>query len=270
MSPRTLILAFAALAAVVLIGWYGWNATHPTTLPITGESAPTGITATTTPAATSTSPIKQSDTAALNERISDFAVYITPLEVVSDSRCPADVQCIQAGEVVLKVKLEDATHSEIVTMHQGSPVAFGNKHVALMNVTPAKSSKTAIKLSDYRFTFSVAYGMGGEQATGTLSGTMTIGPVCPLERVDNPCKPTPEMYAAHKVAVYASDKKTLITTLTPNAQGVFTATLPVGTYYVAMATTQSGVGTATGVPTTLTIKDNTMTHLSIDIDTGIR
>jgi hypothetical protein len=64
--------------------------------------------------------------------------------------------------VRITAKLEDATHSETVTMVVGSPVAFGNKHVTLMSVTPTKNSKTTISPKDYHFTFSVAYGMGTE------------------------------------------------------------------------------------------------------------
>lgn len=117
--------------------------------------------ATTTPGAET-----EHDTAALNQRIYKFGVHITPLEVLSDSRCPKDVQCVWAGEVKIKARLEDGTRSEIVTFVTGSPISFGNKHVTLMRVAPAKTQK-AITPSDYRFTFSVAYGMGGD-APATL------------------------------------------------------------------------------------------------------
>lgn len=218
-----------------------------------------------------TTPQKEGTVAALNERILTNGVYITPLQVIEDSRCPTDVQCIQAGTVRVKVKLEGPGGTQIETMTIGSPVSFGNKHVTLMSVAPAKNSKTPITSASYRFTFSVAYGMGGDAVSmGTLSGTMTIGPICPVERVDDPCKPTPEMYAAHTIAVYTADKKTLVKTLTPNSTGVFSATLPVGSYYVAMTTAQPKIGSTSGVPTTVAIKNGVTTRLTISIDTGIR
>lgn len=34
-------------------------------------------------------------------------IYISPLELISDSRCSKDVQCIWAGTVVVKVRFED-------------------------------------------------------------------------------------------------------------------------------------------------------------------
>ena len=59
------------------------------------------------------------------------------------------------------------------------------------------------------------------QSDGTLKGTITIGPICPVEQVGHPCNPTPEMYAAHQVFVYTSDRTKIIATLTPDAQGNF-------------------------------------------------
>lgn len=109
-----------------------------------------------------------------------------------------------------------------------------------------------------------------EAERGTLSGTMTIGPVCPVEQADNPCKPTPEMFAARMVAIYTSDKKTLVITLTPDAYGKFSVALAAGTYYVTMAATQGGVESVSGVPATITIQSGVTAHLNIDIDTGIR
>jgi hypothetical protein len=116
---------------------------------------------------TTGTPEKEKDTAALGERIYKFGVHITPLEVVEDSRCPAapHVQCIQAGTVRLKARLEDGTRSEVVTFDIGSPISFGNKHVALMSVLPLKT-QTPIAPANYRFTFSVAYGMGGDAPDG--------------------------------------------------------------------------------------------------------
>lgn len=106
---------------------------------------------------------------------------------------------------------------------------------------------------------------------GTLQGTMTIGPVCPVERIDNPCLPTPEMFAARKIAVYRLDKKTLVRTITPNGTGGFSASLPLGNYYVDMASPRTGgPGGATGVPATVTIKQGATVSLTISVDTGIR
>jgi hypothetical protein len=97
---------------------------------------------------------------------------------------------------------------------------------------------------------------------------MTIGPVCPVERVDHPCSPTPAMFAAHPVTVYSENKATIIVVLTPDAQGHFSAVLGAGTYFVD--TQHQAVGAVRGVPATIIIRPGQTVSLSIDIDTGIR
>ena len=213
--------------------------------------------------------VKSATTAVLNQKILNSAVYITPLEVVGDSRCPADVACIWAGTVTLKANLEIRGTVEIAVLTLGSPVTFAGKRVTLIGVTPGTHSGKTILPRDYRFEFSVT-----ESATtikGILEGTMTIGPICPVERIDHPCLPTPEMFAMRKIAVYKSDKKTLVTTITPDGNGKFSMPLSVGSYYVSMVSLQSGgPGGVSGLPTIITIKQGATIHLEISIDTGIR
>ncbi|MCR4306558.1 MAG: Gmad2 immunoglobulin-like domain-containing protein [Candidatus Yonathbacteria bacterium] len=105
-------------------------------------------------------------------------------------------------------------------------------------------------------------------STGVLQGTMTIGPVCPVQRIDEPCDPTPEMFAARKVFVYLTDRKTLVTTLTPDGGGKFSATLPEGDYWVDMA--HQGIGGTSDLPLQIHVKEGTPVVLTIDVDTGIR
>lgn len=162
----SIALGIIVLALVGIGAVWAYNAQQKTsvTQPI-ATTTDTTVTETPAPATTTPpapAPEKQADTAALNQRIYDNGVHITPLEVVEDSRCPMGVYCIQAGTVRLKAKLEDGTRSEVITMVMGSPVAFGNKHVTLMSVTPVKAQHSTIAPSDYRFTFSVTYGMGGD------------------------------------------------------------------------------------------------------------
>jgi membrane-bound inhibitor of C-type lysozyme len=104
--------------------------------------------------------------------------------------------------------------------------------------------------------------------TGVLKGAMSIGPVCPVEQIDNPCKATPEMYAAHPVYVYNASRSKLFATLIPDANGNFSATLHVGTYVVDVA--HQAIGVVTGVPATVQISSGKTSTIAINIDTGIR
>lgn len=104
--------------------------------------------------------------------------------------------------------------------------------------------------------------------SGILEGVMTIGPICPVVIIGNPCKPTPEAFAARRVFVYRSDKKTLVTTLTPDADGRFSANLAEGNYWIDMA--RQEIGKNGGVPVLIHIKANSSVMLTINVDTGIR
>lgn len=213
-------------------------------------------------------PEVEATVAVLNQRILTQGMHITPLEVVSDSRCPIDVQCIQAGTVTLRTLIEVGTNSETLTLTLNKAITFVGKRVTLVSATPAKSSKQTILPSDYKLGFEVTD--VAPASLGTLNGSITLGPICPVEHADNPCKPTPEMFAERKISVYASDRKTLITTITPGSMGSFSVLLPIGTYYIKMEKTQGGVGSVKGLPTTVTIKAGAIVLLSVDIDTGIR
>lgn len=102
--------------------------------------------------------IKEETTASLNQKILNGGVFITPLEVVSDSRCPVDVQCIWAGEVTLKIGLEKGDVSKEVTLKQltGGVVIFEGNEVSLTGVTPENNTKKPLNKVDYKFTFKVA------------------------------------------------------------------------------------------------------------------
>jgi hypothetical protein len=80
-------------------------------------------------------------------------ITLTVGDLVEDSRCPTDVQCIQAGTVRVNVTIDAYEGNLSLTL--GEPQVVKNLIVVLDSVTPAKHSKQSIKPSDYRFTFSV-------------------------------------------------------------------------------------------------------------------
>ncbi len=55
---------------------------------------------------TSTPVVRTNVPAKLGEKVLFGNTYITPLEVLEDSRCPDNVQCVQAGRLVFRAKLE--------------------------------------------------------------------------------------------------------------------------------------------------------------------
>ena len=206
-------------------------------------------------------------TTTLGKTITVEGVVITPTTVLEDSRCPVNVQCIQAGTVRVITRLESEGHKQEVTLTLNTPIRFMGKRVELQEVTPVKNTKAAFEKDAYVFKFVVTKAVTVTEK-GTLAGHVSIGPVCPVEHVDNPCQPTAEMYAAAKVFVYTSDKKTLLKTITPDAGGNFSLELSVGSYYIDIL--HQRIGNTTGVPTTIVITSGKTSMLSLQVDTGIR
>ena len=93
--------------------------------------------------------------ARLNATASVFEVGITPLVVLEDSRCPEDVQCIQAGTV--RVRAEITSGGEeiigILQLEQASTTPGGV--ITLMRVDPFTSSTHKITDNEYVFYFNV-------------------------------------------------------------------------------------------------------------------
>ena len=95
---------------------------------------------------------------AIGQKFVSREVTITPLEVVQDSRCPIEpnVQCIWAGTVQVKVKLESEGNVQEAVLELSSPITFVGQRVSLTVVTPATLPEKVILPNDYRFQFLVS------------------------------------------------------------------------------------------------------------------
>lgn len=93
-------------------------------------------------------------TVGLGERARIGAVALTPLRIEEDSRCPASVQCIQAGTVRVAVRLDDARgrSSAVLTLRQSFRTRGGD-WIVLTDVRPYPQRPGPIARDSYRFTF---------------------------------------------------------------------------------------------------------------------
>lgn len=80
---------------------------------------------------------------------------ISPMGILEDSRCPVDVQCIQAGTVRVRANVIIGTVTSTADFKLGEPLNVGGKTITLVEVAPVKNTKKPITYSDYRFTFKV-------------------------------------------------------------------------------------------------------------------
>lgn len=94
-------------------------------------------------------------TLALGESAAIGGIELMPLSVEEDSRCPADVQCIQAGTVRVLVHAKSGMGESDLTLALGIPGTTEAESVTLTGVTPAKVSTHQIEDAEYRLTFEV-------------------------------------------------------------------------------------------------------------------
>ena len=109
--------------------------------------------------------------------------------------------------------------------------------------------------------------------SGVLKGKISIGPICPVERIppDPACLPTMETYKAWATAVWTLDKKAKVATLDPNLDGTYQIELPVGNYMIDFDVARTGrIGGSNILPALISIALGDTTNFNIDIDTGIR
>jgi hypothetical protein len=107
--------------------------------------------------------------------------------------------------------------------------------------------------------------------TGFLEGKISIGPVCPVEKIppDPGCLPTAETYKAYPVSVWTSDGMRKIVQINPSLDGSFRTELEPATYLVVLEKGQNKIGSS-NLPVEVSIVSQNITMLSINIDTGLR
>ena len=113
---------------------------------------------------------------------------------------------------------------------------------------------------------------GGPESV-LLQGSVTIGPITPVERPGESVTVPPEVFAARKIVVYdASGQKLVreiaITQIGQGATGYYTAQIAPGTYTIDI--NHNGMDRAANLPQKISpIADETVT-IDVNIDTGIR
>ncbi|MDE2437480.1 MAG: hypothetical protein KGM49_14585 [Sphingomonadales bacterium] len=83
---------------------------------------------------------------------------VTPLKVVEDSRCPVGTQCVWAGQVKLKVRIETGKGSEERDLTLNTPEQVADGKLTLIEVSPVKKANDTIYPDEYRFGFTFAGG----------------------------------------------------------------------------------------------------------------
>lgn len=113
--------------------------------------------------------------------------------------------------------------------------------------------------------------MNKNSETGILEGTISIGPICPVENnpPDPGCLPTAETYKSYPVYIWTSDGSRKIELLSPLSDGSFKTELASGIYLLDLEKGLNGTGNS-NLPKEVIICQKEITVIDIKIDTGIR
>ncbi|MBA3667843.1 MAG: hypothetical protein H0W65_08990 [Sphingomonas sp.] len=98
-------------------------------------------------------------TAGLGQPAIVNGLRLRPLDVLEDSRCPASVQCVWAGRVVLQTGIgsPDGGEEMRLDLTLGQSVSVYGGTLTLVRVTPAKGTIGSLDRNAYRFTFTFTY-----------------------------------------------------------------------------------------------------------------
>jgi hypothetical protein len=103
--------------------------------------------------------------------------------------------------------------------------------------------------------------------TSTITGSVTIGPLCPVE----PCTPSPEQlaeaYGARRIVI-ASPDGAIAAEAVPDPVNGYTVHVKPGTYIVDIG--HSGRDRSMDLPKTVTVAAGATARVDIRIDTGLR
>ncbi|APP85577.1 hypothetical protein BI317_16755 [Xanthomonas hortorum pv. gardneri] len=78
---------------------------------------------------------------------------VRPDQVVEDSRCPADVQCVVAGRLIVRTTVMGGGWSKQIDLTLGMPVPVADGMLTLVDAIPVPLSGKAVPASAARFTF---------------------------------------------------------------------------------------------------------------------
>ncbi|MBB2757875.1 UNVERIFIED_ORG: hypothetical protein GGR68_001973 [Xanthomonas campestris] len=78
---------------------------------------------------------------------------VRPDRVIEDSRCPAEVQCVVAGRLIVRATVLGGGWSKQIDLTLGIPVPVADGQLTLVAATAPPADSATAAASDMRFTF---------------------------------------------------------------------------------------------------------------------
>ncbi|WP_126941819.1 MULTISPECIES: hypothetical protein [unclassified Xanthomonas] len=90
-------------------------------------------------------------------RLGDIAAVdgprVRPDRVIEDSRCPAEVQCVVAGRLIVRATVLGGGWSKQIDLTLGVPVPVADGQLTLVDATAPPADSATASTSAMRFTF---------------------------------------------------------------------------------------------------------------------
>ncbi len=107
--------------------------------------------------------------------------------------------------------------------------------------------------------------LAASPADSGIEGQATLGPMCPVERVDLPCPDRP--YQAD-LSILTADGRQVVTQIETDPNGYFQVDLAPGRYILHPESPRSGLPYARDIP--FSVEAHLFTRLDVPYDSGIR
>ncbi|MEP0560246.1 MAG: hypothetical protein ABJC54_01945, partial [Qipengyuania citrea] len=78
---------------------------------------------------------------------------LTPLAIIEDTRCPADVQCFHGGELTVSTRIAATHWTQTAPLTLGDPYEVMGRTYVLATAAPLPTAGGDIPAGDYRFVF---------------------------------------------------------------------------------------------------------------------
>jgi hypothetical protein len=98
-------------------------------------------------------PAQYGPTAGLGQIAAGNGLQVRPIKVIEDSRCPAGVNCVWAGRLTVRARMNGPGWTQIREFELGVPQAVDQYRVTLIAAEPQKQAGAEIDPRAYRFTF---------------------------------------------------------------------------------------------------------------------
>ena len=108
---------------------------------------------------TSVQPVQAGPTAGLGQVAYTNGLYVRPIAIVEDSRCPINAICVWAGRLIVRSEVRGGSWKKVLNLELGKSQQVADGALTLIGAQPSKLAGTPAEPGAYRFTFDFQGGL---------------------------------------------------------------------------------------------------------------